>query len=131
MPAGRPTDYKPEYCEKVIEMGKEGCSVVEMCAELEQARNTVEKEWPSKHPEFLQALEKARAYSQAWWEKQGRRGVWEEQGAPKINAGLYAKSMAARFPHDWRDNSKLELTGKDGGAMENQITVKFVGKPKE
>lgn len=126
MAGGRPTDYRPEYCEKVIEMGKEGCSVVEMCAELEVARITLEHEWPSKHPEFSIALMNARSFSQAWWEKQGRQGIWESQGGPKINAGLYSRSMAARFPHDWRENSKVELTGKDGGPMENQITVKFV-----
>ena len=39
MPAGRPTDYRPEYCERVIELGRLGMSVVEMAADIGVARN--------------------------------------------------------------------------------------------
>ncbi len=56
MPAGRPTDYRPEYCERVIELGRLGMSVVEMAADIGVARNTLEQLWPAANPEFLQAL---------------------------------------------------------------------------
>lgn len=126
MAGGRPTDYRPEYCERVIELGRDGCSIVEMCAELDVDRSTLERAWPEQFPEFSQALARARAFSQAWWEKQGREGVWESQGGPKINAGLYSRSMAARFPHDWRESNKTEISGPNGGPIESSIKVEFL-----
>lgn len=104
MPAGRPTSYDPSYCERVIEMGRVGMSIVEMCAELGCARSTLEAAWPEANPEFSEALDKARVAAQAWWETQGR----ENLTADKFQASLYSRSMAARFPHDWREKSEVK-----------------------
>ena len=113
MTAGRPSLYDPAYCERVIEMGKQGASVVEMAAEIGVARNTLEEHWPAAHPEFLEALTQARQCSQAWWERTGRIGMV----ANTINASIWSRSMAARFPRDWREVKATELTGKDGGPV--------------
>lgn len=107
---GRPTDYLPEFCDKVVELGKTGASVVEMAAEIGVARNTLETLWPAAHPDFMEAFTQAKAFSQAWWEKVGREGMFESPGGVKINASIWSRSMAARFPHDWRENSKVENT---------------------
>jgi len=104
---GRPTKYLPQYCDDVIRMGSEGYSVVEMCAEIGVARNTFEVEWPQVHPDFSQALAAARLNSQAWWEGQGRKGL----SAERFQAALYSRSMAARFPADWRESKHQEVTG--------------------
>jgi hypothetical protein len=106
MPAGRPSKYDPKFCAKVFELGKQGYSVVEMCAEIGVARNTLETEWPSKHGEFSEAFTRARELSQAWWEEQGRKNLT----ADKFQAQLYSRSMSARFPHDWREKT---LVGSD------------------
>ena len=130
MPAGRPTLYRPEYCEKVIELGKQGCSVVEMAAELGvEHRSTIESEWPEAHPEFSEAFTRAKLLSQAWWEKTGRVGMIEKPGGVKLNTGVWSRSMAARFPADWRENSKLEHTGKDGGPIEAETVIRIVRPP--
>ena len=110
---GRPTKYLPQYCDDVIRMGSEGYSVVEMCAEVGVSRNTLEVEWPQVHPDFSQALASARLASQAWWEGQGRKGIL----ADRFQAALYSRSMAARFPADWRETKNSEITGKDGGSI--------------
>lgn len=107
MPAGRPTLYKPEYCDRVIELGAQGYSVVEMAAEIGVSRNTLETSWPEAHPEFLEAFTRARELSQAWWEMQGRKSLH----ADKFQAQLYSRSMAARFPHDWRESKQVEHKG--------------------
>ena len=119
---GRPSDYKPEYCDDVIAMGKQGFSVVEMAAELEVARATLEANWPAAHPEFLEAFTQARQHSQAWWERAGRVGMIENN----ISAPIWSRSMAARFPRDWREVKGTELTGKDGGAIETVGKVERV-----
>jgi transposase len=103
-PGGRPSLYKPEYCDRVIEFGREGMSVVEMAAELGVARSTLEEAWPAAHEEFSEAFARARELSQAWWERQGRVGLTAE----RFNAQVYSRSMAARFPKDWRESKNVD-----------------------
>jgi len=113
MPAGRPSSYDPSYCERVIELGREGCSVVEMAADIGVHRNTLETMWTEAHPQFLEALTHARQLSQAWWERAGRIGMIENN----INSSIWSRSMAARFPKDWREVKATELSGPDGSAI--------------
>ena len=105
-PGGRPSLYKPEYCDRVIELGREGMSVVEMAAEIGVSRSTLEEAWPAAHEEFSEAFARARELSQAWWERQGRVGLTAE----RFNAQVYSRSMAARFPKDWRESKNVEST---------------------
>lgn len=113
-PGGRPSLYRPEYCERVLEFGREGMSVVEMAAEIGVARSTLEEAWPAAHEEFSEAFARARELSQAWWERQGRVGLTAE----RFNAQVYSRSMAARFPKDWRESKEQRVTGADGGAVQ-------------
>lgn len=116
---GRPSTYDPAYCEKVIELGKQGMSVVEMACEIGVSRNTLETNWPAEHPAFLEAFTQAREHSQAWWERAGRTGMLKKD----IDASIWSRSMAARFPRDWREVKGTELTGKDGGPVETTSKI--------
>jgi len=107
MSVGRPSLYDPSYCDRVRDLGREGCSVVEMAAEIGVSRNTLETLWTQAHAEFMEALGEARDLSQAWWEKQGRTNLT----ADKFQASLYSRSMAARFPADWRESKQIEHKG--------------------
>lgn len=118
MPAGRPSLYDPFYCQRVIELGKKGMSVVEMAADIGVTRSTLETEWPSAHPEFSEAFTRAREESQAWWEAIGRSMMIEEPGSAKLNTGIWSRSMAARFPRDWREKSETTLQGPNGGPVQ-------------
>lgn len=122
MAGGRPTDYRPEHCERVVELGREGKSKAQIAAELDVCRNTLDN-WAEAHPEFLRALTRARDLSQAWWEDQGQAGIHLGSG---FNASLWAKSMSARFPDDYTERQKREVTGKDGGPVEKVTTIKLV-----
>jgi orotate phosphoribosyltransferase-like protein len=110
---GRPSEYDPAHCEKVVELGKQGMSVIEMACEIGVSRNTLETNWPAKHPEFLEAFTRAREESQAWWEKAGRVGM----AGKNIDAAIWSRSMAARFPKDWREVKGTEVSGPDGGPI--------------
>ena len=116
---GRPSEYDPAYCERVIELGKEGMSVVEMACEIGVSRNTLETNWPAAHPEFLEAFARAKEESQAWWEKAGRVGMLGKS----IDSAIYSRSMAARFPKDWREVKGTEHSGKDGGPIETVTKI--------
>jgi hypothetical protein len=53
------------------------------------------------------------AHSQLWWEDAGQNGMT----ADKFNASVWSRSMAARFPDDWREVKGTELSGKDGSPI--------------
>ena len=125
MPGGRPTDYKPEYCEKLIEWSKDGHSLVWIGSQLDVTRETL-YEWGRVHPEFSDAMNVGRAHCQAWWEQKGRDGLAD----PRFNAALWSKNMGPRFKQDWSEKSQLEITGKDGGPVEQSLSIRFV-KPGE
>jgi len=108
----RPSLYKPEYCDRVVELGAAGASVVEMAHEIGVSRNTLETNWPAEHPEFLEALTRAREASQTWWEKTGRTNLMTSG----FQASVWSRSMAARFPRDWRE--RRDDTLKVGGITE-------------
>lgn len=110
--AGRPSSYEPAFCDKVIEWGKQGKSKTWIAATLECTRQTLEN-WASANPEFLDALTRAMLHSQLWWEDAGQNGMTGD----KFNASVWSRSMAARFPDDWREVSRKELTGQDGGPV--------------
>ena len=127
MPAGRPSKYRPGYCETVLELGAQGCSVVEMAAEIGVSRSTLETEWPAAHEEFSEAFAQARQLSQAWWEKQGRVNLVMAPGMGTFQATVWSRSMAARFPADWRENKGVEVTGAGGGPIKTESILDVSG----
>jgi transposase len=112
-PGGRPPDYRPEFCDRIIELGKLGYSQAQMAAELDVAKCTITY-WAKVHPEFLNALERARTYSQSWWEMKAQSGLESRD----FNAALWDKSVKSRFREDYTDRTINELVGKDDGAIE-------------
>lgn len=120
----RPTVYKPSLCEKVVEYGKMGKSVAWMAAELGVSKQTLHN-WTQEHPEFLDAFTRAKLESQRWWEDVGQEHVVARPGEGSLNAGVYARSMAARFPEDWRENKGVELSG----GIQHDVILEVVGVP--
>lgn len=110
---GQPTKYRPEYCERVIEWGKQGRSLEWMCAELGVVFNTLTASWPRLFPEFGEALEMSQLHALRWWEDKGQDNLSNRD----FNAQSYSRAMAARFPKKWRETKGHELTGKDGAPL--------------
>lgn len=110
MAPGRPTDYRPEMCDDLLDMGRQGYSKHEMAAELGIAWSTFHN-WMNRHPEFLDAVKDATAAAQAWWERQGREKTFEKDG---MNPTSYIFQMKNRFPSDWRDKRESDHTSSDG-----------------
>lgn len=107
MPAGRPTKYKPEFCDIVIECGREGMGKAEMAARLEIAYSNFDI-WQHEHPEFQDAVKEAVRQSQAWWERQGRLATFGS--IPGFNATSYIFQMKNRFKEDWREKQDVDVT---------------------
>jgi hypothetical protein len=107
---GRPSMYRPEHCQRVIEMGEQGKSLTQMAARLGVDKASVIR-WREEHEEFRTALARAMTLSQDWWEEQGQRGVSDKN----FNATLYNKIVASRFREDYSE--RHEITGANGGAI--------------
>lgn len=105
---GRPTKYDPAFCERVIDMGREGMGKCEMASELDLHYETFEA-YQAKHPDFSEAVKAALRLSQAWWEKQGRVATFGAH--PGFNATSYIFNMKNRFKEDWRDKVEQEQSG--------------------
>jgi hypothetical protein len=78
----------------------------------------------------MQALDDAKTFEQAWWEEQASAYMVENKESDKLNASIWSRSMAARFPKKYRESTKQEITGAEGAPLLQGIQVTFV-KPSE
>jgi len=101
---GRPTKYKPEMCDIVVELMMEGASKTEVMAELGIWRETFYR-WVNEKPEFSDTLKKGQQLSQAWWERNGRINLENKQ----FNYTGWYMNMKNRF--DWSDRNDIRQTG--------------------
>lgn len=124
-PVGRPSEYDPSYCDKVRELGKLGKSFEQMAMQLDVSYRTLCR-WRETHPEFCHALEDAQAYSQAWWEEMAQAYLVNQHQGNSLNASLWSRSMAARFPKTYSERVKQEITGADGVPLISGIQVSFI-----
>jgi hypothetical protein len=115
---GRPTDYRSDYCERVIELGAAGKSKAQMAAALGVCRQTLEN-WKNDHPAFLDAITRARDLSLAWWEDKGQENLLTSG----FQTPLWSRSMAARFPDDYTERKQTELTGANGGPIKSEVAL--------
>lgn len=116
-PVGRPTKYLPEYCERVIELGKQGYSKAEVAASFDVTRKTLDN-WCAEYPDFLHAMTRAKELSLGWWEGQGRLGIWSKH----FNANAYRLQVMNRFSDDWRDKQETQHSGDVHISVDTGIT---------
>lgn len=114
MPAGRPSKYDPVYCDKIVDHCKEGASLLSFAAEIDVSRSTL-NEWAEHHPEFSDAVKRAKAKSAAWWEKLARSNAVTGDG----NATLCIFGLKNMGPEEWADK---QLVGSD---PENPLPTGF------
>lgn len=93
---GRPSEYRPEYCELVIEKMAEGLSLTAFAGFIRVSRDTV-YEWIKRHPAFSDAVSRANPTRVLWWELKLQRS---RKGA-ETTASMFALKNAC--PDEWRD----------------------------
>lgn len=120
-PIGRPSKYSPEFCDAVVKHMAEGASLSSFAAEIDVARSTL-NEWMSAHPEFSDAVKRAKAKCAAWWERLGREGAMGGEVNPTLVIfGL--KNMAA---DDWREKQEVAHTSPDGTMSPTPTRIEIV-----
>jgi hypothetical protein len=102
--AGRPSLYRPEYCDLVIEKARDlGLSITAFAGVIGVGRETIYG-WIKAHEEFSDACSRAKTARVLWWElKLGR----SRKGA-ETTASIFALKNAA--PDEWRDVRHTEHT---------------------
>ena len=124
-PVGRPTLYDPAYCDEVRKLGALGKSVEQISTYLCVSLRTMYT-WRDNYPEFLHALDDAKISEQTWWEDQAQAYMLENKDSPRLNASIWSRSMAARFPKKYRESVKQEITGENGAPLLTAIQISFV-----
>jgi hypothetical protein len=125
-PIGRPTDYRPEMCGKVIAAMATGLSLDAAAAEIGISPRSAYK-FQREFPKFAHAVEQGRALSLAFWE---RRSIAVATGQPGnaaiISLGLRNRSRSAS---GWHEAVRTEHSGPDGQPMqvEQKSTIDVSG----
>lgn len=126
---GQPTKYKPEVCDTIKEWGHQGYSQEEMCAALKIHPDTFH-EWEKVHPEFSEASIVAMNNSMAWWERVSRNGVvYQTAFGTRVDAGLFARSMSARFPKKYREQQSQVQVNATGNNSAVEVNFASSDKP--
>lgn len=102
----RPTKYEQRFCDEVVEHMKDGASLTSFAAEIDVARSTI-NEWMEAHPEFSEAVKRAKAKCAAWWEKKGREGA---SGDSPVNPTLVIFGLKNMAAEDWREKQEIDHT---------------------
>ncbi len=104
---GRPTKYKPEFCEMVIQHMKKGLSFESFAGKIEVSVETI-YEWARSNDKFSEAKRLARAQCQLFWEEMGIAGTADSKD---FSASMWIFNTKCRFPKTFRDT--VEVVTRD------------------
>lgn len=114
---GRPSKYKLEYCDEIVESGKSGYSLSAFAGSIGVCRDTV-CQWRKRYPEFFAAAAIAEAAAAYTWETKLISLASGKAG--NVTAIIFA--LKNRVKEDWRDRVFTEHVGKDDGPITIDIT---------
>lgn len=122
MPAGRPSEYRPEYCDLVQEVCRDGLSLTGFAGRVGVSRQTVSR-WIEAHSEFREAAHAAQAACALWWEEHARMvGSVPDEGKGG-RAGMVQFALKNMAGQDWRERQELDHTSSDGSMTPNRIEI--------
>lgn len=109
--------FKPEMCNRMIDMGKEGASQKMIWSEI-GINKDVAKTWCKNHPDFADALETAKTHSQAYWEREILANV-NNKG---FNSRLAEIALRGQFQEDYRETRDTKID------LKAEVVVDFAGE---
>ena len=122
---GRPKtklEELPEgWGEKVVNLMKEGASILEVRAEVGIGRDLWDRMYDEEE-EFRKVIDYAKELSEAWWMNQARSNLYNH----KFQTVLWYMNMKNRF--GWKDKAEVDYTS-GGKAIQPQIMVFGINDP--
>ena len=104
-PGGRPSKYDPRYCEMVIEDMSKGYSLTAFAGLIGVNRDTIH-EWTKEHPEFSEAVTRAKAARLRNWEDVAIK--MRTNGGGPGGATITVFGLKNMGGDEWSDTQKLE-----------------------
>lgn len=105
---GVSTEYRPEYCQMLINEMANGISMEAFAGIISITKKTL-YEWFKEYPEFAEAKEIGIEKSRLFWEKLGITNIISESEkgfSRSINSAVWVFNMKNRF--GWRDKQPDE-----------------------
>ena len=115
-PEGRPSKYKPEYCEMLIDHMSEGFTFESFGGVVSVNRDTV-YEWLSAHPEFSDSLKVARVKQMQANEKLIRDIA--KYGEGNATAAIFILKNC--HPKEWRDRREIDIAPPKSMSTEDLV----------
>lgn len=136
--AGRPSSYRPEFAKDAEKLCALGATDIDLADFFEVSDRTIYR-WAAEHTAFCQALKAGKAVaderverslyhkavgytfdSEKVFQHQGEivRTKTREHVAPDTTAAIFW--LKNRKSAEWRDVSRTEHTGKDGGPIKTE-----------
>lgn len=106
---GRPVEYKPEYCQMLIDHMKTGLSYEAFAAVVMCCKKTLYN-WEKQYPEFLHAKSIGQNLCRMHWENLAINNAVSTNGK-SLNASVWIFNMKNRFRDEWRDRQEVENIG--------------------
>lgn len=103
---GRPTRYKKEFCDLLVEHMKSGLSFDTFGAEI-NCSTEILYEWCRLHPDFLHAKKVGQDFCRHFWEKLGRDEIINNNGRG-LNSAVWVFNMKNRFM--WTDRQETTVS---------------------
>ena len=117
--------YDPAiHVPRVIALGKKGYSKFQIAADFGVSISTIHY-WDNTYEDFHEALEIAKVNAITFFENMAQRHMIEEYQGKKLNTALWSRSMSARFPLEYSEKSRVELTGANGNPIELNTNLDF------
>lgn len=114
---GRPTKYKPEYCQQLIDWMKAGNSFWTFASTIPCTIDTISR-WSMEHKDFSEAKKIGRVHEQKWWDDLHRRAAATGEGNPtmivwaqKNKFPKYYKERLGKQQSDVNIKQTLAMTG--------------------
>lgn len=137
MAGGRPSKYKPEYCEMLVKHMATGLSFESFAAVIDVSEETIHAwarpEGAEFKSEFSESKRQGFSKNRIFWERAGIQGLFEDTDGPKINSSIWQTNMKNRFRKEWTDTqkieSKVELTAKTEVPTGDQLLEAMANDP--
>ena len=108
---GRPSAYKPEYIQDVLECTAKGFSVSAWAGRIGVDPVTVRR-WMASYPDFGEACARAKAARLYWWEEKAIEVVEKGISGPSV---LIMFALKNAGPDDWKE--KIVTEHEVGGTL--------------
>jgi len=137
---GRPTLYRPEFCEMLIEHCREGGSIEAFAGTIMVSIDAL-YDWFDKHEDFRHAKKIGYSLSLAWWENMGRQnimniqttsgyGSYKETTSKSINSSIWIYTVKCRFRKQYTEVQKIKQIVDETSKQTQTIKIAYVPKSK-